>query len=101
MLHSWLCWKSRKENPLHIHKNPSGKTEGFLSVGKLLSADETLFLEGAKSLGADLELDLFAVNDNSLGLQVRLPNFLGVALRKANVVTVLLAFAGDVTLLHE
>lgn len=56
--------------------------------------EKTLFLQGADSLRADLELDLLAVNDDSLSLQVWLPDFLCVALREADVVAVLLAFAG-------
>lgn len=43
----------------------------------------------------------FSINKNSLGLQVGLPDFLGVALREADIAAVLLAFAGDVTLLHK
>lgn len=63
--------------------------------------DDTLLLEGAKSLRADLEGDLAAVDDQGLGLEVRLPDFLGVALGEADVVAVLLAFAGDLTDIHN
>jgi hypothetical protein len=66
-----------------------------------LGADETLFLEGAQGLGADLEPDLLAVDDDRLVLKIRLPNLLGVALRKADIAAVLLAFAGDVADLHD
>ena len=52
-------------------------------------------------MSADLEFYLAAVNNNSLGLEVRLPDLLGVALRKAHIVAELLAFAGNVTLLHR
>ena len=59
---------------------------------RLLSfgADEALFLEGAQGLGAYLERDLLAIYNNGLGLQVWLPNLLGVALREADVVAELL-----------
>lgn len=66
-----------------------------------LGVNKTLFLEGAKGLGADLEFDLLAIDDDGFGLQVWLPNFLGVALRKADIVAVLLSFAGDITFLHR
>ena len=61
---------------------------------------QALFLEGADSLRANLELYLLAVDDNSLLLKVRFPNLLRVALRKADVVAKLLALAGDFTLAH-
>lgn len=50
---------------------------------------------------ADFQLDLFAVDHNCLGLKVWLPDFLGVALRKADIVAKLFAFAGEFTLLHN
>jgi hypothetical protein len=52
-------------------------------------------------LRTNLHLDLFAVNSKSLGLQIRLPYFFSMALRKADVVAVLLAFTGDFTFLHK
>ena len=51
-------------------------------------------------MGADLHRYLFAVDDKCLRLQVRLPYLLGVALRKADIATKLLALASDFTLLH-
>jgi L-ascorbate metabolism protein UlaG (beta-lactamase superfamily) len=65
-----------------------------------LSVQQTLLFEGTDSLGADLHLDLFAVDDNGLSLEVWLPDFLGVALRKADIAAVLLAFAGEFANLH-
>lgn len=72
--------------------------------GSLLSsnfgADETLFLEGAQSLGRNLQLDLLAIDNNSLVLEVWLPDLLGVALRETDIAAVLLALTGDVANLH-
>lgn len=45
-------------------------------------------------MGGELHADFLAVHDDGLGLQVRLPDFFGVALGKADVVAVLLTFAG-------
>jgi hypothetical protein len=63
-------------------------------------AEQTLLLEGADSLGADFQLDLLAIYDDGLGLQVRLPDLFGVALGKADIAAVLLAFTGEFTYLH-
>jgi hypothetical protein len=52
-------------------------------------------------LRTNLHFDLFAVNSKSFGLQIRLPYFFSMALRKAYVVAVLLAFTGNFTLLHN
>ena len=71
-------------------------TEEFLvmRVSCLFSYfEQTLLFEGANSLGANLHCDFFAVNDKSLLLKVWLPDFLGVALRKADIAAVLLTFA--------
>lgn len=64
-------------------------------------SQQTLLLEGANSLGANLELDFAAIDNNSLGLQVRLPDFLGVALREADIAAELLALAGEFTDVHN
>lgn len=61
---------------------------------------QALLLEGTDSLRANLQLHLAAVNDNGLLLEVGFPNLLGVALRKADVVSELLALACDFTLAH-
>jgi len=66
-----------------------------------LPGDEAFFLQGADSLRADLEADLLAVYNDSLVLEVWLPDFLGVALRKADIVAILFAFAGEFTFLHN
>jgi hypothetical protein len=63
--------------------------------------EQALFLEGADSLGAQLHLDFFAVNHERLGLEIGLPDFLGMALAEANIAAILLAFAGEVTFLHR
>ena len=68
--------------------------EGYLGY-------EPFLLQRPKRLGANFKLYLFAVNSNCLDLQVRLPDFLGVALAEANIAAVLLAFAGEFTLLHN
>lgn len=66
-----------------------------------LGCDQTLFLQGADSLCADLHRHLFAINNDGLSLEVWLPNFLGVTLRKADIAAELLALAGDFTFLHN
>lgn len=48
----------------------------------------------------NLHRNLLAVDYKSLGLEVRLPYLLGVALREADIATKLLALASDFTLLH-
>lgn len=63
--------------------------------------DNALFLQGAKCLGANLDLDLLAIDGECLGLKIWLPDLLGMALAKANVIAVLLAFAGYLTFLHS
>jgi hypothetical protein len=62
--------------------------------------EKAFFLQAADSLGTDLQLDLFTINNYSFGLQIRLPHFFSVALRKAYVIAVLLAFTCNVTYLH-
>jgi hypothetical protein len=51
-------------------------------------------------LGTDLHRNLLAIDDQSFGLEVWLPDLLGVALGEADIAAELLAFAGDFTLLH-
>lgn len=51
-------------------------------------------------MGANLELDLLAIDFNSFVLKVWLPNFLGVALAETDIAAVLFALAGEITLLH-
>lgn len=51
-------------------------------------------------MSTDFHAGLLAVNYKSFGLQIRQPHTFGVALRKANVIAVLLAFAGYLTSLH-
>lgn len=59
-----------------------------------LFSQQAFFLERANSLSADLELDTLAVDFDSLVLQVWLPDLFGVALREADIASVLFAFAG-------
>jgi len=66
----------------------------------LSRSQDALFLERSDSLRADLQLDFFAINNNGLFLEVWLPHFLGVALRKADIAAILFAFAGNITLTH-
>jgi hypothetical protein len=59
---------------------------GLCSQGQFFFADfrglaqQAVFLQGANSLRADLELDLAAINNKRFLLQVWLPHFLGVTL---------------------
>jgi hypothetical protein len=52
-------------------------------------------------LGADFHRNLVAIDDYGLGLEVWLPDFLGVALGEADIVAELLALASEFTLLHS
>lgn len=56
--------------------------------------EEAFFLERTNSLGADLDSYFFAVNNKGFLLEVWFPDFLGMALRKRHIVSVLFAFAG-------
>ena len=62
---------------------------------------QALFLKGADGLGAEFHLDFAAVNNKRFHLKVGFPNLLGVALGETDIAAVLLAFAGEVTLLHN
>src|SRR6266568_3995031 len=64
-------------------------------------SQQSFFLQGADCLCTNLEFYFSAVNNNSFLLQVRRPDLFGVALRKADIVAKLLAFAGNFTSLHE
>ena len=61
-------------------------------------SDDALFLEGADRLGAQVHSDLLAIYNKSLLLQVWLPDALGVAHRKTDVVAKLFAFTGEFAL---
>lgn len=52
-------------------------------------------------MGAYLEGYFFAINNKGLLLKVWFPDFFGVALRKADIVAKLFAFAGNVTYTHN
>jgi len=62
---------------------------------------QTFFLKGADCLSAYLEGNFFAVNNEGLGLQVRLPDFLGVALGKTDIAAELFALTGEFTFIHN
>mgnify|MGYP003594175171 CR=1 FL=1 len=66
----------------------------------MLGFDKAFFLEGADRLGANLELDLLAIDYDGLLLEVWLPDLLGVALREADVAAELLTLAGNVAFAH-
>jgi uncharacterized protein involved in propanediol utilization len=72
----------------------------FSSFGTV-SGDYAFFAKSTDTLGADLQTDFFAVDNHSLVLEIRLPDFWGMALRKADIVAILFAFAGDITYLHR
>ena len=61
---------------------------------------ETLFLQGAKSGGADVEFDLLTVNDEGLFLDVGFEDLASLSLGERNIVAVHLAFAGDFANCH-
>jgi hypothetical protein len=62
--------------------------------------EQALFLKGADSLRAYAKLNFFPINHYSFSLEIWLPNFLCVALRKANIASKLLAFTGDIAFIH-
>ena len=65
------------------------------------SCQQAFFLHRADGFGAELEGYLFAVNNECFGLKIWLPNALGVALGKTDVVAVLFALASDIAFLHN
>lgn len=79
-------------------KTPLAK--GVFLILLLGGGKQALFLKGADSLGAYFQLNLLAVDNNCLLLQVWFPNLLGVALREADAIAELLALAGNFTLTH-
>lgn len=74
---------------------------GFTISQEGLLRDDALALQGAQCTGADLDADFFTVNHQSLLLKIRLPDFLGMALREADIIAELLAFAADFTCFHS
>lgn len=65
------------------------------------SPDDTFFLESTDSLSTKLHRNFFTIYNNGFILKIGLPDFLGVALRKADIAAVLLAFASEFTYLHD
>ncbi len=66
-----------------------------------LGGKQALFLEGSNARGTDFNFDLFAVDNHSFGLKIWLPGFFGASKREGHIMSVLFAFAGNVTLLHS
>jgi hypothetical protein len=62
---------------------------------------QAFFLHGTQSVRADFDFNFFTTNGKSFGLQIRLPYFLGMALRKAHIVAVLLSFFIKIKSLHN
>ncbi len=62
---------------------------------------DALFFKGANSLGTEFHTDFFTVNNQSLSLEIRLPDLVGLFLRKGHVVTKLLALTGNIANLHR
>lgn len=71
-----------------------------LSSGLSWGDKQALLFQGADCLGTQLKSYLLAIANDGLLLKVWVPNFLGVALREANVATELLTFAGQITFTH-
>jgi hypothetical protein len=65
------------------------------------TSQQALLFERADRLRADPECNLFAIDNYGFGLQVRLPDFFSVALRKADIAAVLFAFAGEFASIHN
>jgi hypothetical protein len=63
--------------------------------------EQAFFLERANGGGADFDFDLLAINGQSFGLQIRLPDLFGVALGKADVMAVLLGLFIKFKSLHN
>ena len=84
-------------------KRPRRLGRGLFLVDLLFGGggEEAFFLEGADGLGADFHSHFFAINHQGFGLEIGLPDFLGVALRKTDIAAVLFAFAGEFTFLHN
>lgn len=62
---------------------------------------QALFLKGADCLGAELHRYFLAVYYHCFGLKIRLPNLLGMTLRKADIAAKLFALTGEFTFLHN
>ena len=62
--------------------------------------EKPFFLEGTDGLCAYLKLHFFAIYFDCFTLKIWFPNLFGVALRKADITAVLLAFAGKFAFLH-
>lgn len=89
--------------PVHYrYKKLPGIPGSFnLSMSSLFSSQEAFFLQCPDGFGAYFKRNFLAIDCDGFGLQIRLPNTLGVALRKTHIIAVLLTFACDVALLHK
>lgn len=63
--------------------------------------EKAFFLQRPNSSSTEFYFGLFAVDSQSFGLQIRLPDFPGAALRVANVVAVLLTLFIKIKSLHR
>lgn len=68
--------------------------ERFFRAYQIL-AKNTLFLEGANRLRRECHSNFLTINDESLFLKIRLEYTLGTAQRKADIIAMHFAFAGD------
>lgn len=62
---------------------------------------QALLFHRPDGLRTDSEFNLLTVDDKGFLLQIRLPNLLGMPLRKADAIAKLLSFAGDIACLHK
>lgn len=69
-------------------------------MSKKRGLKKAFFLEGADSRSGEIKLGFLAIDGNGLFLHVRLEHLAGLALRKADVVSVHLAFACYFTYCH-
>lgn len=67
----------------------------------MLFGDNTFFTQGTKRASADLHTNFFTIDNKRLLLEVGLPDFVGAALRKADVFAELLSFVGDIASFHR
>ena len=65
------------------------------------SREDAFFLEGAYILGAQLHAHFFAINHNSLSLEVRFPDLIGLFLREGHIMTELFALTTYIAALHR
>jgi len=67
----------------------------------MLLSDDAFFLKGPDCLSTNLHSNFLAIHNDSLHLEVRLPDFLCTVQRKGHIVSVLFTFACEFTYLHN